>query len=85
VETPVETPNQPTSPNSPNTPDTREKETGGGVLAQEEQTGGGGVVTAAPAETALPFTGSEAPLLVLLGVAFLGVGLVLHRVSAVRG
>jgi hypothetical protein len=83
TETPVETPHHPTT--SPNAPNTR-AEHGGGTLAQEQgQTGAGGVVTASPAESALPFTGSEIPLVMLLGVAFLGVGLVLHRVSAARG
>jgi hypothetical protein len=78
VETPVEKPDHPTSPNTPNAPE----KNGGGVLSQEQGTGGGGVVTASPAETALPFTGSEVPLLMLLGVTFLGVGLVLRRVSS---
>lgn len=84
METPQENhPNRPTSPQT--TPNTREQ-SGGGVLAKEQDVaGGGGVVTAAPAESTLPFTGSETPLMVLLGVAFLGVGLVLHRVSAARG
>jgi hypothetical protein len=57
------------------------------VLGQEQEHGGGGVVeTAAPsAETTLPFTGVDLPLLLLTGAAFLGLGLVLHRVSAERG
>ena len=43
------------------------------------------VVKATPAEASLPFTGSNTPLLMLVGVAFLGLGLVLHRVSTERG
>jgi hypothetical protein len=83
VETPPETPTTP-----PETPSTREQHGGGGVMSKEQGQGGGGVVTAAPAETAettLPFTGSDTPLLMLVGVAFLGLGLVLHRVNAERG
>jgi LPXTG-motif cell wall-anchored protein len=76
-------PNHPTSP--PNTPKTHAKaRQGGGVLGQEQGRGGGGVVQAAPAATTLPFTGSEVPLLMLMGAAFLGLGLVLHRMSANR-
>jgi hypothetical protein len=57
------------------------------VLGQEEESGGGGVVeTAAPSTAStLPFTGVDIPLLVLMGATFLGLGLVLHRVSAERG
>jgi hypothetical protein len=53
----------------------------------EEQSGGGGVVeTAAPsAESTLPFTGFDVPLLMLVGTAFLGLGLVLHRATTQRG
>jgi hypothetical protein len=85
VETPpTETPNTPTTP--PETPNTHaHHQQGGGVLGQEQGQGGGEVVTASPAETTLPFTGIDIPLLMLMGVAFLGFGLVLHRVSAERG
>jgi len=57
------------------------------VLGQEQEHGGGQVVeSAAPsAEATLPFTGVDLPLLLLTGAAFLGLGLVLHRVSAERG
>jgi hypothetical protein len=84
VETPpTETPNTPTTP--PETPNTNAHQQGGGVLGQEQGQGGGEVVTASPAESTLPFTGIDVPLLMLMGVAFLGIGLVLHRVSAERG
>ena len=77
---PPETPQQPSSPK-------HNTQTGGTVLGQEESSGGGGVVeTAAPStESTLPFTGVDIPLLVLAGAAFLGLGLVLRRVSAERG
>jgi hypothetical protein len=77
-----ETPNHPTSP--PNAPNTHANQ-GGGVLGQEQGHGGGGVVQASTAESTLPFTGSDTLLLMLLGVASLGLGLVLHRVSTERG
>ena len=84
VETPpTETPNTPNSP--PETPNTPSNQQGGGVLGQEQGRGGGEVVTASPAETTLPFTGIDVSMLLLMGVAFLGFGLVLHRVSAERG
>jgi hypothetical protein len=94
VETPpVETPQSPTSPNSPESPTTPvEREGGGGddVLPQE-QGGGGGVESptevteAAPAAGTLPFTGSRTPLLVLFGVALLGLGVGVRRVTTERG
>ena len=57
------------------------------MLGQEQASGGGGVVeTAAPSTAStLPFTGVDIPLLVVMGATFLGLGLVLHRVSAERG
>jgi hypothetical protein len=56
------------------------------VLGQENGTGGGEVVeTAAPAESTLPFTGVDVSLLMVMGAAMLGVGLVLHRASTARG
>ena len=56
------------------------------MLGQEQEHGGGVVETAAPGtEATLPFTGVDLPLLLLTGAAFLGLGLVLHRVRAERG
>ena len=57
------------------------------MLGQEQEHGGGQVVeSAAPsAEATLPFTGVNLPLLFFTGAAFLGLGLVLHRVSTERG
>jgi hypothetical protein len=97
VETPVEAPveetpteetpsheNKPTP--KPDVPESVTEHGGGLVLPLEQhQGGGGGVVTAAPTAGSLPFTGSEIPVVVALGIALLGVGLVLHRVSAARG
>jgi hypothetical protein len=94
VETPpVETPQTPEAPQeSPNAP---VKEKGGGgvnVLPQEQGSGGQeapntGITEtnaeASPADT-LPFTGSNIPLLVLLGGGFLGLGVGLRRLSAER-
>jgi hypothetical protein len=96
VETPpVETPQSPTSPNSPESPTAPvEREGGGGdeVLPQEQGQGGGGiesptseVTETAPAAGTLPFTGSRAPLLVLFGVALLGLGVGLRSVTTERG
>jgi len=96
VETPpVETPNSPTSPESPESPTTPVEEEGRGgdeVLPQEQGRGGGGiesptgeVTEAAPAAGTLPFTGSRTPLLVLFGVALLGLGVVLRRVAIEQG
>ena len=80
METPSETPETRKSPNA------QPKHQGGGVLGQEQGTAPtSGVVTASPAEAALPFTGSNAPLLMLVGAGFLGLGLVLHRMSTDRG
>jgi hypothetical protein len=96
VETPpVETPNSPTSPESPESPTIPVEEEGRGgdeVLPQEQGQGGGGiesptgeVTEAAPAAGTLPFTGSRTPLLVLFGVALLGLGVGLRRVAAEQG
>jgi outer membrane biosynthesis protein TonB len=83
VETPPEKPNRQTT--TPETPNTRVERGSGGVLGQEQSSGGGGVVQASPAQSSLPFTGSETPLLILLGASLLGIGLVLHRMSVERG
>jgi outer membrane biosynthesis protein TonB len=83
VETPPEKPNRQTTP--PETPNARVERGSGGVLGQEQGSGGGGVVQASPAQSSLPFTGSETPLLILLGASLLGIGLVLHRMSVQRG
>jgi hypothetical protein len=96
VETPpVETPDSPTSPESPESPPAPVEEEGGGgdeVLPQEQGHGGGGiesptseVTEAAPAAGTLPFTGSRTPLLVLFGVALLGLGVALRRVATEQG
>jgi hypothetical protein len=96
VETPpVETPDSPTSPESPETPNTPVDEEGRGgdeVLPQEQGQGGGGiesptseVTEAAPAAGSLPFTGGRTPLLVLFGVALLGLGVGLRRVATEQG
>jgi hypothetical protein len=81
VETPV-----PHTPPSPTEKPKHNTQPGGGVLGQEEESGSGGVVeTAAPsAESTLPFTGADIPLLILTGAVFFGLGLVLHRVSTER-
>jgi hypothetical protein len=58
------------------------------VLPQEQGHGNGGEVVAteaAGAESTLPFTGADIRFLLLTGAAFLGLGLVLHRMSAERG
>jgi hypothetical protein len=65
------------------------------VLPQEQHRGGGNEAPteevtevgaeAAPAVEALPFTGSNTPLLVLLGGGLLGLGMGLRRVVAERG
>ena len=86
VETPPETPQKPNRQTTPpETPNTRVEHGSGGVLGQEQGSGGGGVVQASPAQSSLPFTGSETPLLILLGASLLGIGLVLHRMSVERG
>jgi hypothetical protein len=92
VETPVETPQSPTSPNSPESPTTPvEREGGGDEVLDQEQGGGGGVESptevteAAPAAGTLPFTGSPTPLLALFGVALLGLGVGIRRVTSERG
>ena len=76
-------PNRQTTP--PETPNTRVERGSGGVLGQEQGSGGGGVVQAAPAQSSLPFTGSEIAVLILLAVSLLGIGLVLRRISVERG
>ena len=83
VETPPEKPKRQTTP--PETPNTRVERGSGGVLGQEQGSGGGGVVQASPAQSSLPFTGSEIAVLILLGASLLGIGLVLHRMSVERG
>lgn len=93
VETPpVETPDSPTSPESPESPTTpvEEEGHGGDEVLPQEQGGGiesptGQVTEAAPAAGTLPFTGSRTPLLVLFGVALLGVGVGLRRVATEQG
>lgn len=86
VETPPETPQKPSRQTTPpETPNTGVKHGSVGVLGQEQGPGGGGVVQASAAQSSLPFTGSETPLLILLGASVLGIGLVLHRMSVERG
>jgi hypothetical protein len=95
VETvPTETPQAPSTPLSPESPTAPVEETGSGrgeVLPQEQEVGGGGSGGVAgqqvttTAEATLPFTGSRTPLLVLVGVGFLGLGAALRRVVAEQG
>jgi hypothetical protein len=81
TDTPTPKPHKPSSPQSP-------ENTGGVVLPQEQGQGNGGEVaatTATGAESTLPFTGADIRLLLLTGAAFLGLGLVLHRMTTQRG
>jgi hypothetical protein len=81
--TPPETPTPvaPHKPSPPNETQTPNSNSGGSVLGQEEEHGGVVATPAPSAESTLPFTGVDIPLLMLMGALFLGVGLVLRRVS----
>jgi hypothetical protein len=90
VETPpVETPESPATPHSPKSPTSPVEEKGGGgveVLPQEQVSGAvGGQEAPTATEATLPFTGSETPLLMLVGVGLLGLGVGLRRAVAERG